>query len=654
MPMKTGSLIDIGQVGKSRSLVPHARTILATAFGLVLIAGVAAVYIAVRAADADLLVAHTFEVRQQALRLFSDLQDAETGQRGYLLTTDAKYLEPFRRADDSIASRIATLRQLISDNPEQREWLSNVKSLIDEKLDELRRTIVLLQQGQREAAIDIIKSDRGKELMDGIRSQVDAFTQHELDLLVARQDVAALLRRWLLALVCFSLLAAVSLAGILARAIERATNVARQRTVELEAEATLRHETEDTLRQGQKIEAVGQLTGGIAHDFNNLLTIILGNLDTLHRRLADFALTQDGKQLAALLLKPLDVASQGARSAAQLTHRLLAFSRRQPLEPAQVDLNRLISGMSDLLRRTLGETISVETVMAGGLWPTFADANQVENALINLCVNARDAMPNGGRLTIETGNAYLDEAYTRQFGDVTPGQYAMLSVADSGTGIPAEVLDRIFEPFFTTKALGEGSGLGLAMVHGFVKQSSGHIRIYSEVGHGTTVKIYLPRLMRPEQTAAAPAAKSAAGASIPRAEPEETILLVEDNEGVREYATSALEDLGYNVLVTADAIDALRLLDGAPRVDLLFTDVILPGASGRELADKVLGRCPGLPVLFTTGYTRNAIIHQGRLDAGVQLISKPYTQQSLGRKIRELLDAKPLLSRRASHERSEI
>jgi signal transduction histidine kinase len=476
--------------------------------------------------------------------------------------------------------------------------------------------------------------------MEHIRAELNTFSTRALDKLTARRNTAEALRSWLLVLVCGSLLAAAGLVGYLARGMLRALNAVRQRAGELEAEIKLRRETEETLRQSQKIESIGQLTGGIAHDFNNLLTIVIGNLDTMHRRLADVASSQTASDLAVLLTRPLEFALQGARSAAQLTQRLLAFSRRQTLEPAALDLNRLISGMSDLLRRTLGEKINVETIMAGGLWLTFADANQIENALINICINARDAMPDGGRLTIETGNAYLDEAYTRRFGDVTPGQYVVLGVADSGTGISPDILDRVFEPFFTTKSRGEGSGLGLAMVHGFVKQSGGHIRIYSEVAHGTTVKIYLPRLMRTEQMAATPLPKSGNDGSTPRAVREETILVVEDNEGVREYATSSLEELGYKVLAAGDATEATRMLENAHRIDLLFTDVILPSGSARDLADNVLERHPTLPVLFTTGYTRNAIIHQGRLDAGVQLITKPYSQQGLAQKIRELLDAK--------------
>jgi len=335
----------------------------------------------------------------------------------------------------------------------------------------------------------------------------------------------------------------------------------------------------------------------------------------------------------------VDSALQGAKSAAQLTHRLLAFSRRQALEPKRLDLNGVVAGMSDLLRRTLGETINVETVLAGGLWRVFADANQLENAVINLAVNARDAMPNGGRLTIETANAYLDEDYIAAFGDVAPGQYVLLSVSDTGAGIPPEVLPRAFEPFFTTKGVGKGSGLGLAMVHGFVRQSGGHIRIYSEVGQGTSIKIYLPRLAQGGDIAGAPPAAPRPAAGEAHARTRETVLLVEDNEGVRAYTRVALEDLGYRVREAADAAQALRALDGEPKVDLLFTDVVLPGGvNGRDLADQVHLQRPELPVLFTTGYTRNAIIHHGRLDPNVNLLNKPYTQQDLARKIRQLLD----------------
>ncbi len=386
------------------------------------------------------------------------------------------------------------------------------------------------------------------------------------------------------------------------------------------------------------MEAVGQLTGGIAHDFNNLLTIIIGNLDTMRRQLDN--LPKTAAELAGKLTKPVQSAMKGADSAAQLTQRLLAYSRRQALEPARLDLNRLVSDMLDMLRRAIGEDISIETVLGAGLWPTFVDAHQVESVLLNLALNAKAAMPKGGHLTVETANCYLDDAYVDRFGDIEAGQYVLLCVTDTGTGIKSDVLDRVFEPFFTTKPRGEGSGLGLAMVHGFVKQSGGHVRIYSEENHGTTVKIYLPRATGDEKLVAVPTGKRAPAAPTPKAKTGETVLLVEDNEGVRDYASEVLEQLGYRVLAAGNANEALRLLTEEKRVDLLFTDVILHGAiTGRVLADQARDRRPGLPVLFTTGYTRNAIVHQGRLDPDVHLLNKPYTQQDLARKVRVLLDA---------------
>ena len=454
-------------------------------------------------------------------------------------------------------------------------------------------------------------------------------------------DRAAIIAEWQATMashLIFGIPATIGLITITLLALVRARKESAALSA-LQSETSHREAIEDQLRQSQKLEAVGQLTGGLAHDFNNLLTIIQGNLDTIERRIG--ASASDGHKLAQSIGKSLEMALQGTRSAAQLTYRLLAFSRRQALTPLKLDVNRLISGVSDLLRRTLGGRINIETVLAGDLWPTFADANQLESVLINLSLNARDAMPEGGRLTIETANAHLDETYAQQFTDVLPGQYVLLSVTDTGVGIPADLLHHVFEPFYTTKAVGEGSGLGLAMVHGFVKQSGGHVLIYSEAGHGTTIKIYLPRFSQSDQAAAAPAARSLETPTATRAKEGETIVLVEDNNGVREYARSALEDLGYIVIEATNGEEALAALEDATRVDLLFTDVVLPGMTGRELSDRALKHRPGLRVLFTTGYTRNSIIHNGQLDHDVQLISKPYTQQSLGRKIRQVLESRP-------------
>ncbi len=385
---------------------------------------------------------------------------------------------------------------------------------------------------------------------------------------------------------------------------------------------TDRVRAEERLRDSQRMEAIGQLTGGVAHDFNNLLQVIRGNLELLQTSMT-------GDERAQ---KRLQNAIFGAERAASLTRQLLAFARRQPLAPKPVNLSRLVGDMADLLRRTLGEAIEVETVVAGGLWNTMADPAQVESALLNLALNARDAMPGGGRLTVEITNAVLDEAYARTAGDVVAGQYVMLAVTDTGEGMTEEVRARVFEPFFTTKSEGRGTGLGLSMVYGFVKQSSGHIQIYSEVGQGTTVRIYLPRSRQPLE---APAPALALASAPHRAR---TILVVEDETAVREAAMEVLGELGYQRLEAGDAAAALALVEKGERIDLVFTDVVMPGPiRTREFAQRLHELRPGLPVLFTSGYTDNAILHQGRLDEGVQLISKPYAKADLARRLAQLL-----------------
>jgi signal transduction histidine kinase/CheY-like chemotaxis protein len=620
-------------------LMKNARIIVPVGFGLVLLAALAVAVLLSRARLADAWVVHSLEVQKMAQGLLISVRDAETGQRGYLLTGNPGYLEPYNEAVNASADALSGLRALTVDNPEQQARLTKLDSLVHDKIDELKRTINLAQTDQRDAALAIVNSDQGRKLMGAVRDEIAGIVDEERSLLTLRQQHAASVRYLLAAGIGAALLLATLLAALFAFSTRQAVRGLIERTAELEAESKLRHEAEATLRQAQKMEAVGQLTGGIAHDFNNLLTIIIGNLDTMRRRIVEAGNPGDVKTLIGNMTKPLDSALQGARNAAQLTQRLLAFSRRQALEPVRLDMNRLVTGMLDLLRRTLGEEISIETVLAAGLWPAQADAHQLENALLNLALNSKAAMPNGGCLTVETANTYLDDGYVRRFGDVAAGQYVVLCVTDTGTGIAKDVLDHVFEPFFTTKTHGEGSGLGLAMVHGFVKQSGGHIRIYSEEGHGTTVKIYLPRLTQAEEVSAVPPAKPIDVSSMPRAQPNEVILLVEDNDGVRGYAKEVLEELGYWVLEAPDAKAAMRLLAKKPRIDLLFTDVVLPGAvSGRTLADQVKMIYPHLPVLYTTGYTRNAIVHQGRLDPDIHLLNKPYTQQDLARKVRELID----------------
>ncbi len=406
--------------------------------------------------------------------------------------------------------------------------------------------------------------------------------------------------------------------------------LALRRSHKLYEEIERREHAESALRQAQRMEAVGNLTGGIAHDFNNLLMVILGNLEIAKKQLGNWTDTS-----RARLERVIGNANIGAQRAATLTQRLLAFSRRQPLDPKPLDPAKLIAGLSDLLRRPLGATIDLEIVGAGGLWQVEADPAELESAILNLALNARDAMPNGGKLTIETGNTFLDEAYARQGNDIKPGQYVMIAIADTGTGMSKDVTERAFEPFFTTKESGQGTGLGLSQVYGFVKQSGGHVKIYSEPGLGTSVKIYLPRSMAKVETEYQPVIE------ISGAQGSEKILVVEDDDDVRDYVIETLRELNYNVMGVANADQALAIVaNDRFDFDLMLTDVVLPAMNGRELADKIRDKRPNVPVLFMTGYSRNAIVHHGRLDPGVDLLQKPITQEALALRVREMLDAR--------------
>ena len=388
-------------------------------------------------------------------------------------------------------------------------------------------------------------------------------------------------------------------------------------------DVTAEREAEAQLHQAQKMESVGQLTGGVAHDFNNLLTVIIGSLDSVLDRARED-------------MRPaIDSALKAAERGAVLIRQMLAFSRRQVLSPQNLDLNDLTRSLEDLLRRTLGDDIEIEMKLHPALWPATADKGQVENALLNLAINARDAMPDGGKLTIESDNIHLDEDYAARNAEVAPGDYVMLAVTDTGTGMPPEVIERAFEPFFTTKGVGKGTGLGLSMIYGFAKQSGGHLKIYSEIAHGTTVRLYLPRHGAEATITSVP---KTAPADHPRG--GETILVVEDDSLVRDLVVLQLRDLGYNVIEAVDGPHAHNLLDSGAQVDLLLTDVVMPGGmTGRQLAEAARRKRPALKTLYTSGYTENSIIHQGKLDPGVNFLSKPFRKRDLAIKIREVLDA---------------
>ncbi|WP_324749140.1 ATP-binding protein [Sphingomonas sp. LY54] len=428
-----------------------------------------------------------------------------------------------------------------------------------------------------------------------------------------------------------------------ARDLARRTADELQRlNAELEQRVTAaveeRMRAEEALRQSQKMEAIGQLTGGVAHDFNNLLTLVIGGLDLIDRQLP----SQPAGPGTDRIRRARDTAMEGARRAAKLTQHLLAFARRQPLQPRVLEVNRLVAEISDMLRRTIGEQVALEAVLGAGLWSVEADPMQLENAILNLAVNARDAMPEGGKLTIETHNANLDDAYVAGIPEgLPPGQYVLIAVSDTGSGMGEETRQKVFEPFFTTKEAGKGTGLGLSQVYGFVRQSGGHVRIYSELSVGTCVKIYLPRTGLEAVPAEANVRQDPAAFS-----GDETILVVEDQEELRKYIVGILSELGYQVVGSATGSDALKVIAERPDLDLLLTDVVLPGGmNGRELSVHALRLRPDLKLLFMTGYTQNAIVHDGRLDADVALISKPFTFDQLAAKVRAQLDGYPVIAR---------
>ncbi len=578
-------------------------------------------------------VVHALRVEEKLGTVLSDLQDIETGQRGFMITRDAGFLQPYLDGRSRLEIHLGELRELVRDNPVQSNAVDTLSNLSRRRVERLQIGVDRVRANPAyQPGPDMLRGT-GKKLMDALRAQVAMMKATEARLLDKRitrvREQSQLLSFWLLFSVALTaLLAWFATRDARARArraveVGNALERTNQRLIE---EAASREAAEAQIRQMHKMESIGQLTGGIAHDFNNMLAIVIGSLDIARRRIR----TQPERAEESI-----SNAMQGAERAAQLTSRLLAFARRQPLAPAALDANRLVAEMSELLRRTIGETIRLETVLAGGLWPAFIDAGQLENALVNLCVNARDAMPSGGRLTIETANAHLDDGYAGHHSDVSPGQYVMVSVTDTGMGMTADVIEKAFDPFFSTKEVGKGTGLGLSQVYGFVKQSGGHVKIYSELGVGTTVKLYLPRHFGEADRRGTPDLPI----ELPRGRGDEVILVVEDEPQVRAMSVDALRELGYGVLQAAGPIEALTMIDAQPHLSLLFTDIVMPDMTGRELAQAARAKRPELRVLYTTGYTRNAIVHNGMLDQDVDFLAKPFTFAQLAVKIRQVLDA---------------
>jgi signal transduction histidine kinase/ActR/RegA family two-component response regulator len=561
--------------------------------------------------------------------VLSALQDIETGQRGYLLTRQERYLEPFNQGQTDLERQFGILTEELSGHTSEMPLLSTLRNAAQQRLEIAKAGIAAKDDGMLAISIN---SDRGRAVMDRARRIIAQIRAEEARLISERGAAAdAASSRVRAGVVSAAVL--VVLLGILSFWINQrqvatlltARDALSAANDHLVCEAQERERLSGQLRQAQKMEAVGQLTGGIAHDFNNMLAIIIGSLNLLKRRF-DRGETGNAAQL-------MDGALEGATRAAGLTQRLLAFSRQQALNPEPIDPNEFVSGLSDLLRRTLGEAIQIEIVLAGGLWKTHADANQLESAILNLSINARDAMPGGGKLRIETLNAYLDETYAMEHVEVPAGPYVLIAITDTGIGMPPDVMDRAFDPFFTTKEIGKGTGLGLSQVFGFVKQSGGHINISSEVGQGTTIKLYLPRFTGTGQAALEPVRCNRMAGSA-----SESVLVVEDEERVRSLTVGCLRELGYTVHHADGAAAALRILDADPAITLLFTDIVMPEVNGRQLADEAVRRRPSLKVLFTTGYARDAIVHDGVLDPGVHLLGKPFTLDQLAVKMRDILD----------------
>ncbi len=578
-------------------------------------------------------VRQSVESSQCLYRLFSALQDAETGQRGYQISGIASFLDPYNNALPVIAKELVAVKSTIGSNADTQKPIADLEDLIEQRLESLQSAILYHDSDRPDEALALIGIEAGKNSMDRIRNIVTPLINARNDVVESRFQSAARAASWLTAgaiaataFGVFLALVAVQQAQRQLSAISSSVDVLSQTNQRLVAEAAHGVELASQLRQSQKMEAIGQLTGGLAHDFNNMLAVIVSSLGLIKRRIARGDTNID---------RYIDSALDGADRAATLTHRLLAFARQQPLAPVSLDSNRMVGGMSELLRRTLGEGVRLETALSGGLWRTRADPSQLENAILNLAVNARDAMPKGGRLTIETSNAHLDDEYVSSHVGAAIGQYVLIAVTDTGAGICREVIDRVFDPFFTTKPPGQGTGLGLSQVFGFIKQSGGHIAVYSELSHGTSVKMYLPRYYGADESCDAMpslAASARGGAK------SEVILVVEDDDRVRQLTVDALMELGYTVLSANGGPAALDSLAEATTVDLLFTDIVMPDLNGRDLARQAIKLQPGLKVLFTTGYAPNAVVHNATLEPGEDLIGKPFQIEQLGGKVREVLD----------------
>ncbi len=610
---------------------------IALGFAVLALAGFVAVRAESQRRAAGAWLRHTIQVQSDLYQLYGLLQAAESGQRGFIITQDERYLDASFEATRKLPVVVDRLSERVRDNPKQLEIVAEMRPLLGERVEIIDEAIADMRALRVDKAVQLVKSGRGKALMDRLHAIIDTMTENEQNLSEKRErelnaaggefDAAV----WALGGIIFALAAFSFLnAQKQMNALQASRDSLKTAYDQLIGETTRREALESQLRQSQKLEALGHLTGGIAHDFNNMLGVIVASLHLLRRKLTNA--NEDCIQL-------IDSAMDGADRAAAMVRRLLAFSRRQPLSPRPLDPNKFVSSVSDMVRRALGEKIELETVLAGGLWATKIDQHELESAIVNLAVNARDAMPDGGKLTIETANCYLDDAYASENIEVTPGQYVMIAVTDTGQGMPPEVLSQAFDPFFTTKPAGKGTGLGLSQVHGFVKQSGGQVKIYSEPGRGTCIKLYLPRFNNVEPPAELPL-RPPRPLELPLGRPEELVLIVEDDDTARRVTAQGVRELGYSVLEAENGRAAIDIIRRRADIALMVTDVVMPDMDGARLAREAVFRRHSLRVLFITGYTRNAIVHNGVLDKDVKLLTKPFTLEQLAMKMRDILDSK--------------
>jgi signal transduction histidine kinase/ActR/RegA family two-component response regulator len=565
-------------------------------------------------------VQHTFEVEAHISAILSADQAAELNSRRYVLTGDERYLRRSGEVEKDIESQMARFQTLTADNPEQQRALVLLQSHLEQHLAALKQARDLKRTGANDAARPLIQAGGSYEAMDQVRADVTQMATAERGLQLSR--IAEVQRITVVGGVIASF-ALVVVIGSMIMWIWGTRHEAR----DLLATLAERERNETQIRHMQKMDAVGQMTGGLSHDLNNMLAVIISALTLTQRRLA-----AGDTNVQCFITGAMD----GATRAATLTNRLMAFSRQLPLAPQSIDANRLVSGISELVQRTLGETIQTQTVLNAGLWSIYADVGQLENAVLNLCINAKDAMPEGGKLTIETANCHLDEAYAHQH-DLRTGQYVLIAVTDTGSGMTQEVANKAFDPFFTTKDVGKGTGLGLSQVHGFIKQSGGHIKIYSKPGHGTTIKMYLPRLLEAGAKQKIIVANEKASPDLRTSNSLHTILVAEDDVRVNEMTVASLRELGYTVIHADGASSALEKLDAHPDIAMLFTDIVMPAIDGLQLGVETLRLRPDIKILYTSGFARDAIVHSGKLDSGLDFIAKPFTLAQISAKMTEML-----------------